>query len=312
LDISQFKEVRATLSRRLSAFVAVALTAIVLPAGAAASQLIDRGAKGVTLQVNDQGMALLTYRAGGKSKHVLAWGAINAIAPTTTRTQVAFKLDYSGGWGTFRKDVWKTFQDACQPYTGPELQWFVVGCDAPDGSFWALQAWQRALPNYGQTPTMQDTLPDLRLSHWTGDIAQLNIKLDWAYHRYDHLYGTFTYDGAPVFGFHVTPQGAPLDTYGRNVYVDTHDSAYGTGWRRENSFLTHNPTGSFCYGFYTHGARPAGNGDAYRATIIGPGVTPDVYWESQAIGPYNRDQDLVANDEQRAFMSAGDRLCKPN
>ena len=30
-------------------------------------------------------------------------------------------------------------------------------------------------------------------------------------------------------------------------------SAYGSGWRRENSFLSHHGTGAFCYGFYPHG-----------------------------------------------------------
>jgi hypothetical protein len=26
---------------------------------------------------------------------------------------------------------------------------------------------------------------------------------------------------------------------------------YGAGWKRENSFVPHNPTGAFCYGFYS-------------------------------------------------------------
>ena len=38
-------------------------------------------------------------------------------------------------------------------------------------------------------------------------------------------------------------------------------------------------------------------------------MTPDVYWESDAPGPYNRELDLVANDEIRAL---GSSLCKPN
>ena len=33
----------------------------------------------------------------------------------------------------------------------------------------------------------------------------------------------------PVFGFRSTPAGVPLDTFGRNIYVDTFDSAYGAG-----------------------------------------------------------------------------------
>ena len=118
-----------------------------------ASQLIDRNAHGIKLEVNAKGEALVTYSAGGKLKHVLAWGAENAIAPTQARAQVAFKLDYAGGWGKYHKDYWKTFTSSCGPYDGPALAWFVTACKAPDGSYWALQAWQRMLPNYGVAPT---------------------------------------------------------------------------------------------------------------------------------------------------------------
>ena len=61
--------------------------------------------------MNAKGEALLTYTAGGKQKHVLAWGAVNAIAPTKARPQVAFKLDYAGGWGKYHSDYWKTFNE---------------------------------------------------------------------------------------------------------------------------------------------------------------------------------------------------------
>ena len=70
-----------------------------LAAGANASQLIDRNAHDVRLVVNAKGEALITYTAGGKLKHVLAWDAINAIAPTRARAQVEFKLDYAGRLG---------------------------------------------------------------------------------------------------------------------------------------------------------------------------------------------------------------------
>jgi hypothetical protein len=72
----------------------------------------------------------------------------------------------------------------------------------------------------------------------------------------------------------------------------------------------HTGTGKFCYGFYPHGARPTGDGERYRATIIGPGVTPDVFWESDSPGEYDRDADLANLDHQREFL-AGDATCKP-
>src|SRR5439155_11252031 len=62
------------------------------------SQLIDRNATGVQLVVDAKGEAMLNYTAGGKLKHVLAWGAVNAIPPNRTHEQTAFSLDYSGGW----------------------------------------------------------------------------------------------------------------------------------------------------------------------------------------------------------------------
>jgi hypothetical protein len=47
----------------------------------------------------------------------------------------------------------------------------------------------------------------------------------------------------------------------------------------------------------------------YRATIIGPGVTPDVYWEGASPGTYDHSADLLAND---AISQLGDKLCRAN
>ena len=285
--------------------MAVGVTAPV----ASASQLIDRNAQNVQLAVNTKGEALLTYRAGGRVRHVLAWGAVNALPPTHARKQVAFRLDYAGGWGRYRRDYWKGFKSSCSAYDGPALGWFVTGCKAADGSYWALQAWQKMLPNYGLAARGSAAAWELHLSHWTGDLPELKIEVNWAYRRYDHMFGTFTYRGVPVYGFRSTPGGNPLDTFGRNLYVDTFDSVYGSGWKRENSFLTHTGTGAFCYGFFAHGPHPVGKGERYRATVIGPGVTPDAFWQGDAPGAYDRTIDATANDEIRTL---NDRLCRPN
>ena len=97
-----------------------------------------------------------------------------------------------------------------------------------------------------------------------------------------------------MFGFASTPTGQPLDSFGRNLYLDTFDSAYGTGWKRENSFLTHKGDGVFCYSVNPHPGHPAGTGTEYRATIMGPGVTPDVMWKGQAPGAYDKATDAPA------------------
>jgi hypothetical protein len=274
-----------------------------------ASQLVDRNATHVTLRVNAAGEALVVYQVKGRVRRVLAWGGVNAIAPTRTRPQVAFKLDYSGGYGKYHRDYWRTFDGSCGTYDGPPLAWLVAACKAPDGSYWALQAWQRMLPNYGAKPSATQRAWELRLSHWTGDLPTLTIMTDWAWRRWDHLFGTFAYAGNPVYGFRATASGAPLDSYGRNVYVDTYDSVYGSGWRRENSFLTHTSTGAFCYSFNPHGPHPAGAGAKYRATIEGPGVTPDVMWQGRPRGSYDPRMDGAANELE---SSMHDPSCKPN
>jgi hypothetical protein len=273
---------------------------------ASASQLIDRNANHVSLAVNSQGMALVTYVAHGKRVHLLAWNAINArLRPTRPGVpQVRFRLDYSGGWGSFHRLVWKHFANACQPYDGPALAWEVTACKAPDGSYWALQSWQTALPDLGFAPWLLTQKQWwLHLSHWSGDTAKLDVYQDWVYSRhFRELFGQLTYRGVGIRGFGTTRYGNPTDTYGRLVYVDTHNSKYAPGWRRENSFVASGPPGLFCYGFFSHnpyvngyahprgtkhGKRGPGVGDTYRVTAVGPGVTPDLMWEAPALHAYN-------------------------
>jgi hypothetical protein len=285
------------------------LLLLAVPASAQASQLIDRNARGIRLEVNANGQALITYRTGGRTRHVLAWGGLNAVPAAEGARQTRFRLDYSGGWGTFRRETWKTFRNACKPYTGPPLAWLVAACTAPDGTHWALQGWRRLLPEYGVTANGIRNAVELRLSHWSGELPVLTIRVDWAYRRYDHLFGTFTYRGSPVFGFRSTTSGSPLDSFGRNIYLDTLDSVYGPGWQRENSFLTHRGTGAFCYGLYPHGKRSAGKGTRYRATAIGPGVTPDVMWEGAAPGPYDAALDRQLAEVLRQTVG-NDPLCR--
>ncbi len=311
-------------------FVCVLATAALACAGLAApahaSELIDRDATRIKLQINAQGHALLTYQSRGRLRRVLAWGGLNARPPTRGVPQIRFRLDYSGGWGTYRRHVWRGFRNACRPYDGPALAWLVTACRAPDGSYWAVQSWQRMLPNLGYVPWLQSQrVWELRLSHWRGPVAQLEVWLDWVYsRRFHHLFGRLTYLGRPVHGFRTTNTGSPLDTYGRNVYLDTYNSAYGQGWRRENSFLAQNPTGVFCYGFFERKPYPGypsrslavrGHGQRYRMTVIGPGVTPDVVWEGNGLPDYDR-----ANAEHSAHeramnalqdeVTAGSRLCR--
>jgi hypothetical protein len=294
--------------------------AAALPARAEASQLIARNTSREHLSVSRGGVALVTYRSARRVHRVLAWGAVDARAPTQASPQVAFRRDYSGGWGTFHRPVWKTLRNACGRYTGPRLPYLVAACTAPDGSYWALQRWQRLRANFGLPPSRAGhDASELRLSHWTGPVARLEVWLDWSYGgRFHHLFGRLSYRGQPVYGFLSTRSGDPLDGYGRVLYLDTYDSAYGPGWRRENAFLARRPNGTFCYGFVPHqtssGARPAGNGKRYRVSVSGPGVTPDVAWEGAGLQDFSasdasdRELESRMNELQRE-LAAGSRAC---
>src|SRR5215471_9893911 len=80
-------------------FVLPVLAAAILVSSAGASQIISTSTvSGISLQLNSRGEALLTYTSAGKTVHVLAWGAENAVATKPSAKQVAFQLDYSGGY----------------------------------------------------------------------------------------------------------------------------------------------------------------------------------------------------------------------
>jgi hypothetical protein len=190
----------------------------------------------------------------------------------------------------------------------------VTACAAPDGSYWAVQSWRRTLPNFDGPPTARLDAWELHLSHWTGATATLDAWTDWVYAgRYHHLFGRLMYAGQPVYGFSATKAGSPLENYGRNIYVDTFNSRYGKGWRRENAFLAHRPTGVFCYGFYPFTSRGPGNGAKYRLTVIGPGVTPDVSIVVNGLHDFDRNNaaDVAYEQQQNALQdSFGDKKCR--
>jgi hypothetical protein len=310
---------------RIAATAAVVAAALGVASTASASQLIARNATGVKITVNGKGEALITYHLGARVRRVLVWGAINARPPAEGTRQVEFKVDYSGGWKS-RKTT--KFSGACGRYDGPALANVVAACKAPDGTYWAAQSWGRPLPNLGFTPWTAELRQQwLEVSHWSGELATFEIGSGWVYGgRFQQVFGRLTYQGQPVYGFGTTNFGAPTDGYGRLIYLDTYNSMYGPGWKRENSFVPHNPTGVFCYGFYpfdpTRGGykhpvgatakRGPGTGEKYRLTASGPGVTPNVETIVEGLHPYDRSNpDDLAFQQQSTelLLSWNDRLC---
>jgi hypothetical protein len=314
---------------RLAAALPLLAAALAFTGAAGAAQLIDRNATGVKITANAKGEGLLTYTAAGKLKHVLLWGAENAKVPTQGATQEKFKLDYAGGWGKYHKEYWKTFANTCGQYDGPAIPNMVAACRAADGSYWAAQSWPQPLPDLGFAPwTPALSANWLEVSHWSGDLAKLEFATGWVYSgRFQQIFGRMTYGGSGVYGFHTTNYGAPTDGFGRLIYLDTHNSVYGPGWRRENSFVPHNPTGVFCYGFYpfdpTQGGyihppgqtamRGPGIGDQYRLTAAGPGVTPNVSVLVPALHPFDKTNpaDVDYQRQQAAVLTSwGDKQCR--
>jgi hypothetical protein len=308
----------------VGALVAAAL-AVVAPS-AVASERVDVNATSVRLAVNARGTAMVTYHARGRTFHLLVWGAVNARPPSQTVRQVHFRFDWSGGWKSRHRLVWKNFRNTCAKYDGPPLVYLVDACKLRDGSYWALQAWQPYLPHRGYPPWLpRQTQWELHVSHWTGPLAQLEAYTDWAFNGQAHdLFGRLQYLGNPVYGFGIGRNGAPNDRYGRSLYIDTLDSAYGAGWKRETSISFRRGSGAFCYSFwpthdntlpgYPDNPRPAGQGKRYRITVEGPGVTPDLQWEGAGLHDFNPSNRADVDYERRMdalFMQflGSDKFC---
>ena len=233
-------------------FVACAF-ALCLPASAAGAILSDRSVTDATLKVNSRGIALVEYTTtAGLRRHVLVWGALDGTPHPTEppSTQARFQLDYSGGWKSRRNpNYWRTLRNACGPYDGPTLPFLITACKAPDGTYWALQAWQRNLPMRGFEPwTDWQRGVELHVSHWSGELPDVQLYRHWTYgHRLQGIFGRLMYRGQPVYGTK-TPSSRVRDEWSRNVYIDTYNSDYGPGWRHDTAIATHR-NGGFCYSF---------------------------------------------------------------
>ncbi len=290
----------------------VVVSLVVLAGSASASQLVARNAAHPSIKVgmlDGREVAVVTYQSGGVWHRALVWGAMNARFYSTKVPQVQFSINYNGGAGSpFGANAWKHITNMCTPDQAlkSSMAVTVAACTMNNNAseHWALQEWQRTLPDAGVHPaTTTARAWELQVSHWTDKFNPvLWLKWGWANAagsvHYDHLYGVFAVDGHRVYGHASTRVGSPTDGYGRNIYVDAQNSAWSKdgaytqpgGWVRWNGFLTHYPHGDFCASVYktTYGVTRPGYAAAtmYRATAMGPGVTPIVRWQGPPPGEY--------------------------
>ncbi len=311
-----------TLKRRIGLFGCA--LALCLPGSAAGAIFGDLSVSDPTLKVNARGIALVEYTtAAGLRRHVLVWGAIDGVPHQTNppAVQPRFRMDYSGGWKSRKNpNYWQSLRDGCGRYDGPALPFFVVGCKAPDGTYWALQAWQRNLPMRGFAPwTAKQRGVELHVSHWSGELPRLEVYRHWTYGRSAQgIFGRLLYRGQPVYGTR-TPSASVRDEWARNVSIDTFDSDYGPGWKHDTSIATHPGNGGFCYSFVPQ--RPPsgypkttpngrGLGEHHRVSAIGPGVTPIVQTVVPRLRVYDADAQREATRRFDAILG-GDKHCAP-
>lgn len=132
---------------------------------------------------------------------------------------------------------------------------------APDGTLYALQAWQ--VQPRGPT--------EVHLARWRGAPTTLTLSSAGA-----HLSGRATFHGKPVTGRTFTLEGKRPRIY---VYLDCFacSAAHGSGWARMLG-VAPKPDGSF-----TVSLRPQWTGKRYRATVAGPNLGTTFAPDARAI-----------------------------
>jgi hypothetical protein len=216
--------------RHLTAGVCAAAAVLVVCVPARASVMVALDTQGASLRVDAAGNAEVSWTAPDGSHRTLTIDRDGAMR--------------YGGAGVGA--------DVSHPASAVEIPWAIVVRQAPDGSYYALQAWQRLVGH----PV------ELRFSRWQGDPTKLTLDAACCKWGGENIKGYATFHGKPIFGYHATPKGAPLDPYGRNVYLDTFRDGK---WERMMGILTHSPNG-----FYSLWIRPVWAGTLYRGTISGP------------------------------------------
>ena len=175
------------------------------PPGAGASTLIDRNATGVTLKVDATGQrARLVPRAAASAARARL-GRCQRARPDCRLAAGGLQARLLGRLGQRDAGRLEDVREHMRAIHGPDAR---LARDRlhragrqPLGA--AVLAADAAELRSRRRPPKQ-AVWELRLSHWTGELPVLTVNTNWAYRKFDHLFGTFTYDGAPVHGFRST------------------------------------------------------------------------------------------------------------
>ena len=180
--------------------VAALLAALVLvPAAAASQPLGDLNVTGLTLAVNTTWHALLSYRReDGRPRAMCSPGRDQR--PTAVAERAAGRVPASttpAGCAASAAAPPRGSSTAARPTTDRRSPFLVAACKAPDGTYWAVQAWQRLLPMRGFAPWLPDQGKlEFHVSHWSGPLALLEVSQNWTYGgRWQGLFGRLSYDG---------------------------------------------------------------------------------------------------------------------
>ena len=230
-----------------------------------------------------RGDALVGYRSATAEADGARLGRRERPTAVAGVPQVEFEVDDTGG----RETRWRRVTRVPQRLPAvrrPAARHVVTGCKAPDGSYWALQRWQRLAADARRRPVAAGhTAVELHLSHWTGPLparglAELDVRRPLA-----GPLRTADVSGEPVHGFR-TPS-RPVATPTRRSSTSTRfNSPYGPGWKPDTGdraptsgtapSVTASSPQALPPGLSVAGGARAGNGERHRVTH-GPGRHAD-------------------------------------
>ena len=246
---------------------------------------------------------MVTYSVRGRVTHLLAWGAVNA------RPRPATLVEDPAGRVQARllrrleapaSSIWKHLQERVPRLRRARAR--VVrrpACKASNGSYWALQSWQTALPDLGFAPVAQASSGPGGCTSRTGrgcSRSSTSTRTGSTAAASRRSSASTPTRAQGVRGFGTTDVGR-ADRQLRPAAVTWTRTTRPTaraGCARTRSSRTGRPGCSAtastarnpCVGGYAHPRcdpepQASGRGPAsmYRITAAGPGVTPDVMWQ---------------------------------